>query len=74
VWQRWAAASYVRGYLEVTTNAPFLPRDPAMLSLLLENAVLEKAFTELRAELRRRPEMAWIPLRGILRMMGLEAA
>ena len=32
--------------------------------------MLEKAFAELRNEMKRRPEMAWIPLQGILRMMS----
>ena len=34
---------------------------------------LEKAFGELRNELTRRPEMAWIPLQGILRIMSAPA-
>lgn len=43
-----------------------------MLSVLLDAAVLEKAFTELRNELQRRPDMAWIPMQGILRMIGID--
>ena len=70
VWQRWASAAFLRGYLDVADDAPFVPKNPAMRSLLLEAATIEKAFAELRAELRRRPEMAWIPLQGILRLVG----
>jgi maltose alpha-D-glucosyltransferase/alpha-amylase len=70
VWQRWVSAAFLRGYLEVAGEAPFVPKNPAMRSLLLEAATIEKAFTELRSELRRRPDMAWIPLQGILRLLG----
>jgi predicted trehalose synthase len=38
---------------------------------LLDTTILEKAFTNLRAELQRRPEMAWIPLQGILRLLDV---
>lgn len=61
----------MRGYLETVKEAPFLPRTPQMMAVLLETALLEKAFAELRNELRHRPEMAWIPLQGILRLMNL---
>jgi maltose alpha-D-glucosyltransferase/alpha-amylase len=71
IWQRWASAAYVRAYLESVKDAPFLPKSPQMLSVLLETALIEKAFAELRNELRRRPEMAWIPLQGIQRLMNL---
>ena len=39
-----------------------------------QGATLEKAFAELRAELGRRPEMAWIPLQGIVRQLGIQPA
>src|SRR5690606_21293977 len=71
VWQRWASAAFVRGYLETAGQAPFLPSSREMLSVLLETSMIEKAFAELRNELRRRPHMAWIPLQGILRLMKL---
>ncbi len=71
-WQRWASAAFVRGYLDRVKDAPFMPKDPRTLSMLLETSMLEKAFAELRHELRRRPEMAWIPLQGILRLMNLD--
>ena len=41
-----------------------------MTAVLIDTAVLEKAFTELRNELKHRPDMAWIPLQGILRLMS----
>ena len=70
IWQRWTAAAFLRGYLDATKGAPFVPEEPAMLSVLIETATLEKAFGELRSELLTRPEMAWVPLEGILRLLG----
>ncbi len=71
-WQRWAGAAYLRGYLEVGNGAVFLPRTREMVSMLLEATLMERAFTELRAELKRQSPNAWIPLQGILRMLRIE--
>jgi maltose alpha-D-glucosyltransferase/alpha-amylase len=73
VWERWASASFLRGYLDAATEAPFVPKSDAMVGVLLETALLERAFAELRDELRRRPETAWIPLQGIRRMLETNA-
>jgi maltose alpha-D-glucosyltransferase/alpha-amylase len=70
IWQRWASAAFLRGYLDTAKDAPFVPKNPVMTSVLLDTGTLEKAFAELRTEMRRRPEMAWIPLQGILRMLS----
>jgi maltose alpha-D-glucosyltransferase / alpha-amylase len=72
VWQRWAAAAYVRGYLERAKGAVFVPASAEMLSVLLEATILQRAFHELREELPRRPEMAIVPIHGILRRLGLD--
>ena len=45
-----------------------------MTAVLLEAAMIEKAFSELKAEIDRRPEMAWIPLQGIVRLLGIQPA
>jgi maltose alpha-D-glucosyltransferase / alpha-amylase len=71
-WQRWASAAFLRGYLDAAKDAPFIPKSPLMTSVLLEAATLEKAFAELKAELGRGPEMAWIPLQGIVRLLGIQ--
>ncbi len=71
IWQTWASAAFVRGYLDTARDSEFVP-NAEMLSTLLDAAILEKAFAELRAELQRRPEMAWIAMQGILRMLGVE--
>jgi maltose alpha-D-glucosyltransferase/alpha-amylase len=69
IWQRWASAAFLRGYLDASEGAPFIPQTPAMVSILLECAQIEKAFGELRTELLARPDMVWIPLQGILRLL-----
>ena len=74
VWQRWASAAFLRGYLDAAKDAPFIPKNPMMRSVLLEGATLEKAFAELKGEIGRRPEMAWIPLQGIVRLLGIQPA
>jgi maltose alpha-D-glucosyltransferase/alpha-amylase len=69
VWLRGAAAAFVRGYLDVAGDARFLPASQAMRTVLLETALMEKAFGALRSELRERPEMAWVPMQAILRLL-----
>ncbi|MBX3258539.1 MAG: maltose alpha-D-glucosyltransferase [Labilithrix sp.] len=71
IWQSWSSAAFLRGYLDTAKDAPFIPSAP-MLSALIDAGLLEKAFGELRNELDRRHEMAWIPIQGILGLLGLE--
>jgi maltose alpha-D-glucosyltransferase/alpha-amylase len=70
LWQAWAASSYLHGYLEKAKGTVLLPSSSAMLEVLLDAAIIEKAFLELRTELHQRPGYAWIPMQGILRMIG----
>ncbi|MDB4937675.1 MAG: Trehalose synthase [Labilithrix sp.] len=70
IWQLWATAAFLRGYLDTANGAPFIPKNPTMTAVLLEASTLEKAFGELRQEMRRRPDMAWIPLQAIMRMIS----
>ncbi|MBN9168084.1 MAG: maltose alpha-D-glucosyltransferase [Myxococcales bacterium 68-20] len=71
IWESWASAAFLRGYLDTAKDAVFIP-DDRMLEPLLDAAILGKAFMELRTELQRRPDMAWIPMQGILRLIGVE--
>ncbi|MDB4942751.1 MAG: Trehalose synthase [Labilithrix sp.] len=71
--QRWASAAFVRGYMDMAKDAPFIPKSKATASMLLETATIEKAFAELRVELGRNPENVWIPLQGILRLLGVQS-
>ena len=69
VWQSWAAAAYLRGYLETAKGSILVP-SARMAEVILDAAIIEKAFVELQSELQRRPDFAWIPMQGILRMLG----
>jgi maltose alpha-D-glucosyltransferase/alpha-amylase len=71
VWQSWASAAFLRGYLDAAGEAEFVPRG-TLLPTLLEAVILERAFTELRTLLERRRELAWIPMEYILRMLDAE--
>ena len=74
-WRSWVASAYLREYLAVAGDAPFIPRDPAALARLLEVQLLDKALYELLYELNNRPDWVRIPLQGInaLRPGDLEA-
>ena len=69
VWQLWIGASFLRGYLEVAQDAPWLPAVDDQRKALLDLFVYEKAFYELEYELNNRPDWTRIPLRG-LRALG----
>jgi maltose alpha-D-glucosyltransferase/alpha-amylase len=71
IWQSWAAAAYVSGYLEGAHGAVFVP-NPDMLSVLLDASLIECAFAELSFQLKRQPDQAWIPMHGVLRLLGME--
>jgi maltose alpha-D-glucosyltransferase/alpha-amylase len=68
-WYRWVAASYLRSYLEVGGEAPFLPQDRRQLEVLLDVFLLEKAVYELGYEANHRPEWVKIPIRGIVQLV-----
>ena len=70
IWHSWASAAYIRGYLERAGTASFVTTGP-MLGALIEAGIMEKAFIELRSEMLHRPESAWIPIQGILRMLDI---
>ncbi len=68
-WQSWVAAAFLRTYLDVAGNAPFLPADAAETERLLDALVLDKAVYELRYEMNTRPDWVRIPLWSILRLL-----
>jgi maltose alpha-D-glucosyltransferase/alpha-amylase len=69
-WYSWAAATFLRGYREITAGAPFLPADDEGTAILLEALLLAKASYELRYELNSRPGWVGIPLAGIAELLG----
>ena len=69
-WHVWISRAFLNGYLEAAGRGALFPRDPAELHVLLEAFLLEKALSEVGTELTWRPERAWMPLQGILRILG----
>ena len=65
VWQTWASAAFLRGYLGPIHTAAVLPAAPAQQRALLDLFLLDKALYELKYELNNRPDWLRIPLRGI---------
>jgi maltose alpha-D-glucosyltransferase/alpha-amylase len=72
LWQLWASAAFLRGYLEASVTEPYLSKSAETVSVLLEAALLEKALTEAVYYLGHRPEMTFIPLQAILRKLGIQ--
>jgi maltose alpha-D-glucosyltransferase/alpha-amylase len=64
-WERWAGASFLKGYLAAAGAASFLPADPVQRAALLDLLLLDKALYELNYELNSRPEWVRIPLHGL---------
>jgi maltose alpha-D-glucosyltransferase/alpha-amylase len=71
-WYVWVATVFLKSYLEHTATAPFLPRSPEELAVLLEAYLLEKVVYELGYELNHRPDWIQLPLRGILQLLKPE--
>ncbi len=69
IWHVWVSATFLRAYLQVAASTPVVPGDSADLKLLFEVFLLERAVQELHSELSHRPEMARIPLLGVLQAL-----
>ena len=73
-WQGWVSSAFLRAYLAATEGAAFMTTAED-LPLLLTTHILERAFTELRDELKRPlSETVGIPLHAIAELVGLRAA
>ena len=68
-WFAWVAAAFLRGYLDTTAKAAFLPTDERELEALFTVYLLEKAVYELGYELNNRPEWVHLPLTGIRQLL-----
>ncbi len=65
-WNRWVSVNFLKGYLDATRQAAFLPKSASELRLLLDVYLLEKAVYELGYELNNRPDWVIVPITGIL--------
>jgi maltose alpha-D-glucosyltransferase/alpha-amylase len=70
IWQTWACASFLKGYLHTADGALFVPAEASQREALLQLFTLDKALYELNYELNNRPEWVRIPLAGILEILG----
>jgi len=66
LWERSAAAAFLRAYRETAQRAEFLPADTSDFHKLLDVFLLDKALYEVRYELNARPAWVRIPLMGIM--------
>jgi maltose alpha-D-glucosyltransferase/alpha-amylase len=66
LWERSAAATFLRAYRETAQGAEFLPADTSDFHNLLDVFLLDKALYEVRYELNARPAWVRIPLMGIM--------
>jgi maltose alpha-D-glucosyltransferase/alpha-amylase len=66
LWERSAAAAFLRAYRETARGAEFLPADTSDFRKLLDLFLLDKALYEVRYELNARPAWVRIPLLGIM--------
>ncbi len=74
-WYQWAAAQFLRGYLNVPGISELLPGSPKDLEALLDVLMLEQALRDLARDMRDRPEQLRIPAHAILHLLrtGVES-
>ncbi len=68
-WHRWVSAAFLRSYLAESAKGTHLPKDPAVVDVLLNAYLIEKALYEIVYELNTRPEWVKIPVRGLLDLL-----
>jgi maltose alpha-D-glucosyltransferase/alpha-amylase len=68
-WYTWVSVAFLKSYLAVAKDEPFLPKDPIELQILLDAYLLAKAVYELGYELNNRPDWLKVPLQGLLQLL-----
>ncbi|MEO7086140.1 MAG: hypothetical protein ABI442_11720 [Gemmatimonadaceae bacterium] len=70
-WERDVRANFLEGYLaSPDDDAPgILPEEPESVSALIALFETDRAFFDLSNELTNRPSWAWIPMRGIAKLL-----
>lgn len=74
VWIKHVSLSFVTSYIETAENNCFIPLSRDEFNMLLDILLVEKAVYELGYELNNRPDWLFIPLRGIMDVMGEKLA
>jgi maltose alpha-D-glucosyltransferase/alpha-amylase len=72
-WRNKARKAFRTAYEDAIGAEPFLPSDPVLCGKLVDLFELEKAFYELKYELRNRPDWVEIPMAGLLDLVGSPA-
>ncbi len=70
-WYTWVSAAFLKGYLSVVKEEPFLPKDPIEIQVLLDVYLFGKAIYELGYELNTRPDWVKVSLQGLLQLLGV---
>ena len=65
---RWGDRTVLDAYADIAADAPFLPPSPDR-DTFLWGYLFQKAIYEVRYELNHRPDWAWLPLRGLQRLL-----
>ncbi|QDR79637.1 maltose alpha-D-glucosyltransferase [Sporomusa termitida] len=65
-WYNWAAASFLRGYVNSVKDTGLLPVDRQQLEVLLDVFLLQRGLYQVVAELKNRPTWIGIALSGLL--------
>ena len=68
-WYTWVSVAFLKAYLAVAKDEPFLPKDPIELQILLDAYLLAKAVYELGYELNNRPDWLKVPIQGLLQLL-----
>ncbi|HEY7167360.1 MAG TPA: maltose alpha-D-glucosyltransferase [Candidatus Binatia bacterium] len=71
-WYRFVSTEFLKGYLASAGEAPFMPRTPEEINLLLDIFLLEKAVYEIGYELNNRPAWVNVPIAGVLDLIQTE--
>ena len=72
LWQTWSSWAFLKGYTTAAGDAPFMPKSPDEMRVLLNAFQMEKAVYEVGYELNNRPNWLRVPIAGIEQLLGIE--
>jgi predicted trehalose synthase len=74
LWQTWSSWAFLKGYTAAAGDAPFMPKSPDEMRVLLNAFQMEKAIYEVGYELNNRPNWLQVPIAGIEQLLGIEVS
>jgi len=72
LWQTWSSWAFLKEYIAVAGSAPFMPKNPDEMRVLLNAFQMEKAVYEVGYELNNRPDWLRVPLAGIEQLLKID--